>query len=218
VAQSPLPLTDVLTVFSYPVKTPLVLDDGPNSSFSEKTTIWLSLVAIVYVLVLPHPTLVAQSRIMELEDESVGFPIDPHRQMIRDLQIFIQSYQQQFFLIFRPMDGNQDYLHFFQQQDIPNKACTQLDFNHDKNIDGSISTLVESCNLVNIHKLKHGDVPVTHNTGSLQIDLGFLSYAATEFIYRCGVLDFNTLFSSDHRVLFLDIDILWLLGYSVQGT
>jgi hypothetical protein len=32
---------------------------------------------------------------MELEDESIGLPIDPRRQTIRDLQIFMQSYQQE---------------------------------------------------------------------------------------------------------------------------
>jgi hypothetical protein len=116
------------------------------------------------------------------------------------------------------MDGNRDDIHVFQQQDIPTKVCTPLGLNYGKNIDGSIATLVLSCNLVNIHKLTHGDVPATHNTGSLQIDFGFLSYAATKFIYKCGVLDFNALFSSDHRALFLNIGILWLLGYPVQGT
>jgi hypothetical protein len=116
---------------------------------------------------------------MESEDEAMGIPIDPHRKTIRDLHILIQSYQQQRLLIFLLMDGNQDDLRVFQQQDIPNKVCTPLGFNYDKNIDGSIATLIESCNLVNINKLKHGDVPATHNAGSLQIDFGFLSYAAT---------------------------------------
>jgi hypothetical protein len=155
---------------------------------------------------------------MESEDEAKGIPIDPHRQTIRDLQICIQSYQQQGFLIFLLLDSNQDDLHFFQQQDIMTKVCTPLGLNYDRKIYGSIATLLEACNLVNIHKLKHGDVPATHNTGSLQIDFGFLSYAATEFIYKCGILDFNALFSIDHRALFIDIDIFRLLGFLVQGT
>jgi hypothetical protein len=108
---------------------------------------------------------------MESEDEAMGIPIDPHRKTIRDLHILIQSYQQQRLLIFLLMDGNQDDLRVFQQQDIPNKVCTPLGFNYDKNIDGSIATLIESCNLINIHKLKHGYVPATHNAGSLQMTL-----------------------------------------------
>jgi hypothetical protein len=159
-----------------------------------------------------------QSRIMESEDEAMGIPIDPHRRTIHHLQIFIQSYQQQGFLMFLLIYGNQDNLHVFQQQDIPTKACTPIGFNYDINIDGSIATLIEACNLVNIHKLKHGDAPATHNTGSLQIYFDFLSYAATESIYKCGIVDFNALFSSDHRALFIEIDILRLLGFPVQGT
>jgi hypothetical protein len=64
---------------------------------------------------------------MESEDEAMGIPIDPHRQTIHDLQIFIESYQQQGFLIFLLMEGNQDDLHVFQQQYILTKVCTLLD-------------------------------------------------------------------------------------------
>jgi hypothetical protein len=103
------------------------------------------------------------------------------------------------------MDGNQNDSHVFQPQDIHNCVHTPLGFNYDKNIDGSIATLAESCNIVNIHKLKHDNVPATHNAGSEQIDFIYISQAATELY-------------SDHRPLFLDIDILRLLGYPVQGT
>jgi hypothetical protein len=132
--------------------------------------------------------------------------------------MIIQSYQQQGFLIFLLMDGNQDDLHVFKQQYIPTKVCTPLGFNYDRNIDGSIATLIASCNLVNIHKLKHGDVPATHNARSLQNDFGFLSYAATEFIYKCVILDFSAFFSINQIELFIDIGILRLLGFPVQGT
>jgi hypothetical protein len=140
---------------------------------------------------------------MESKDEAMGIPIDPHRQTIIDLQIFIQSYQQQGFLVYLLMDNNQVGLHVFQQQDILIKVCIPLGFKYDRNIYGSIATLIEACNLVNIYKLKYGDVPATHNGVSLQIDFDFLSYAATEFIYKCGILYFNSLFSSDHRALFV---------------
>jgi hypothetical protein len=116
------------------------------------------------------------------------------------------------------MDGNPVNLHVFQQQYIPTKVCTPLGFNYDRNIDGSIATLIEACNLINIHKLKCGDVPVTYNAGSLQTYFGFLSYAATEFIYKCGILELNALFSSDHRALFIDIYIIRLISFPVQGT
>jgi hypothetical protein len=78
--------------------------------------------------------------------------------------------------------------------------------------------MVDSCDLVNIHKHKHIDTPPTQSSGSTQIDLIFMSAAAAEFIFQCGILDLNTLFASDHRPLYIDIDILRLLGYPVHGT
>jgi hypothetical protein len=68
---------------------------------------------------------------VESEDEAMGIPINPHRQTIRHLHIFIQSYQQQGLLIFLLMEGNEDDLHIFQQQYIPTKLCTPLGFNDD---------------------------------------------------------------------------------------
>jgi hypothetical protein len=159
-----------------------------------------------------------QSRIMESEDESIVIPIDPHCQTIRDMQIFIKGYQQQGYFIFLLMDGNHNYSHIFQPQDIRNRTHTPLGFNYAKNIDGSIDTLAESCNLVNIHKIKHDNVPETHNAGYEQIEFIYILEASAEFTFHCGILDFNSLFYSDHHPLFLDIYILRLLGYPVQGT
>jgi hypothetical protein len=69
-----------------------------------------------------------QSRIMESEDESIGLPIDPHRQIIHDLQIFVQSYQQQGFFISNLMDGNQEiYMSSNSKIYIP-KFALRLDF------------------------------------------------------------------------------------------
>jgi hypothetical protein len=78
----------------------------------------LIIISFYCVCPLPPPPNIGsayyqQSCIMESEDESVGNPIDPHRQTIQYPQIFIQSYQQQGFLVFLLMDGNQDDLHVF---------------------------------------------------------------------------------------------------------
>jgi hypothetical protein len=58
---------------------------------------------------------------MEDEIESIPFPIDPHQQTISDLQIFISSYQQEGYLIFLYMDGNQDDLQVFRKQEYDGK-------------------------------------------------------------------------------------------------
>jgi hypothetical protein len=112
------------------------------------------------------------------------------------------------------MHGNQYYEHVFREQDYTINVCNPLD----TIIDGSIAMLVETCNLVNINKLKHQNILHTQISGSNQIYFIFISAAATEFIFRCGIINLNTLFSSDHFPLYMDIYILRLLGYPVQGT
>jgi hypothetical protein len=65
---------------------------------------------------------------MEDEMESIPYHIEPHRQTIHDLQIFIASYQQEGYLIFLFMDGSQDDLHVFREQEYDGKCCTPLVF------------------------------------------------------------------------------------------
>jgi hypothetical protein len=132
---------------------------------------------------------------MEDEHKSIPFPIDPHRQTIRDLQIFIASYQQDGYLIFLLVDGNQDDTHVFRSQKYDGKCCTPLGFHYDKSIDRSIASMVDECDLVNIHKLKHGNTPPTQSSGSTHIDFIFVSATAAEFVEYCGILDYNTIFS-----------------------
>jgi hypothetical protein len=155
---------------------------------------------------------------MEDEMGSIPYPIDPHRQTIHDLQIFIASYIQEGYLVFLFMDGNQDYLHVFREQEYDGKCCTPLGFHYEKTIDGSIASMVDACDLVNIHKHKHVHTPPTQTSGSTHIYFIFVSFTDAEFIIRCGILDFNTLLSSDHRPLYIDNDILRLLGYLVHET
>jgi hypothetical protein len=159
-----------------------------------------------------------QARIMEEEIKSTHFPIDPHRQTILDLQIFIVSYQQEGYLVFIFMDGNQDDMHIFREHKYDGKCCTSLGLHYDKTIDGSIASMVDTCDLVNTQKHKHVNTPPTQASGLTQIDLIFMSSAAAEFIFCCGILDFKTLFWSDHRPLYIDINIFHPLGYPVYGT
>jgi hypothetical protein len=54
---------------------------------------------------------------MEDEHKFNPFTIDPHLQAIHDLQIFIASYQQDGYLVFLMMDGNQDNTNVFREQE-----------------------------------------------------------------------------------------------------
>jgi hypothetical protein len=82
---------------------------------------------------------------MEEEMESTRFPIYPHRQTICDLQISIASYQQEEYLVFLFIDNNQDDLHVFSEQEYDGKCYTPLGFHYDKTIDGSIASMVDTC-------------------------------------------------------------------------
>jgi hypothetical protein len=64
------------------------------------------------------------------------------------------------------MDGTQDDLHVFREQEYDGKCDTHLGFRYDKSIDGSIASMVDSCDLVNIHIHKHFDTPPTQSSGS----------------------------------------------------
>jgi hypothetical protein len=112
------------------------------------------------------------------------------------------------------MDGNQDDLHVFREQDYDGKCCTHLGFPYYKSIDGSTASMVDAYNLVNTHKLNHNNTPPTQRSRPTQIDFIFVSSLVAEFIYRSGISDFNTIFSSDHGPLYIDIDILQILGLS----
>jgi hypothetical protein len=115
---------------------------------------------------------------MEEEIESTPFPIDPHRQTNHDLKIFIVSYQQEGYLIFLFMDGNQDDPHVFRKQEYDGTCCTLLGLHYDKTIYGSIASMVDVCDLVNTHKHTHVNTPPTQASGSTQIDFIFVSSTA----------------------------------------
>jgi hypothetical protein len=108
-----------------------------------------------------------QALMMEEAMEYTPFTIDPHRQTICDLQIFIVSYQQEGYPIFLFMDCKQDDLHVFREQEYDGKCCTPLGFHYDKTIDSSIASMVDACGLVNIHKHKHVNTPPTQASGSM---------------------------------------------------
>jgi hypothetical protein len=116
-----------------------------------------------------------QSRIVEDGDESIPFTIDPHRQTIRDLQIFIAGCQQEGYRVMLCMDGNQDDQHVFMEQNYNGKCCTPLGFHYDNNIDGSIATMIDTCDLVNVHKLHVNISPTQSSSRSSQIDFIFIS-------------------------------------------
>jgi hypothetical protein len=59
--------------------------------------------------------------------------------------------------------------------------------------------------------------PNTHIRGSKQIDVVLATPGISRCILAIGLLDYNTVFYSDHRAFFFDIDSDGFFGTSVEA-
>jgi hypothetical protein len=150
---------------------------------------------------------------MEQENESLSLPLDQHRKTMRDLQVFMLQHLQYGYAINVAIDGNESGAHQFRQPTYNIHLTTPLGFNYDSRISGSIVTMLEACDLVNIHTLQHGEALKTRKQGSQQIDMRFISLSLVEHVKGCGVLPFESMFSSDHRSLYVDFDVATICGH-----
>jgi hypothetical protein len=87
-------------------------------------------------------------------------------------------------------------------------------FNIDATIDGSLKKFFENSGLHNILHTKHGceSVPPTLSPGSYVIDYVYVSEGLLPHVLGIGMLNYDTLFDSDHHTFFLDIDIESFFG------
>ncbi|MFN9983469.1 MAG: hypothetical protein ACK53Y_26320, partial [bacterium] len=74
--------------------------------------------------------------------------------------------------------------------------------------DGSIATLVKTCGLCDplLHHHPDQPPPPTYDRGQDKIDFIFASIALLPSVQRSGIFPYNTIFMSDHRPCYLDID------------
>jgi hypothetical protein len=73
---------------------------------------------------------------------------------------------------------------------------------------------VRNSGLIDIHVHRHGteDEPATYTRGKTRIDYILISPDLVEFVSAAGILPFKTFTKSDHRALFMDIDLDRYLG------
>ena len=73
---------------------------------------------------------------------------------------------------------------------------------------------VRDSGLLDVHMHYHGtdDEPATHSRGTNRIDYIFTSPTITEYVEHCGILPLHDICFSDHRPLYVDIDMLGYLG------
>jgi hypothetical protein len=75
---------------------------------------------------------------------------------------------------------------------------------------GSITT---EFSLADVYRHRHGmDEPTTFNSGHRRLDYIMCSVPLLSTVTACGILPFNILSSSDHRMVFVDFDTKLLFG------
>jgi hypothetical protein len=129
----------------------------------------------------------SQQRAMLLvtEDRSI---FDPRKLILDDLIVFITNCQD---------SGHNILVLCIDANESMSKSNSQ------------IRRLANTCNLLDLHANLHPDehMPPSHSRGSEKIDFCLASPPLLECITRSGILALDDAFMSDHRVMFLDLDI-----------
>jgi hypothetical protein len=157
-----------------------------------------------------------QQCIKYADEELIYYVLDPHKQTLIDLQYFVQELQQGGYEVILFLDSNQDEYQSYIPQD--HNACfkTKGGFQVDGSIDGSLHSFMPNCGLTNALTDVHSEqLPTTHVGGSKQIDFALVTDGIRPCIKAVGLLD-DSILKSDHRVIFLDLDLLLLFGVSLE--
>jgi hypothetical protein len=78
----------------------------------------------------------------------------------------------------------------------------------DKKHDGKLATSVATCGLVDPLARQHSSrpIPPSHDRGSERIDFIFITPSIMPAVLSSGCLSSHSIFNSDHRAYFLDLD------------
>jgi hypothetical protein len=153
-----------------------------------------------------------QQQCVQYTDEELRpYVLDPHKQTLIDLQYFVQEILQ----------GGDEVILFLDAQPYrpqDHDACfkTKGRFQVNGSIDGSLRSFMANCGLTNALTDIHSEqVPNTHVRGSKQIDFALVTDGIRPCIKAVGILD-ESILKSDHREIFLDLDLSLLFGTSLE--
>jgi hypothetical protein len=157
-----------------------------------------------------------QQCIQYADDELRPYVLDPHKQTLIDLQYFVQELQQEGDEVILFLDSNQEDQQTFRSQEHNECFKTKSVFHVNGSIDGSLRTFMANCRLTNALKDVHSEqVPNTHVRGSNQIEFVLVRDGIRPCIKSICLLD-ESILKSDHRAIFLDLDLLLLFGASPE--
>jgi hypothetical protein len=119
-------------------------------------------------------------------------PMDPRHAFIEDLSAFLRELQASDSEILLMLDANE----------------------HPEDRHSGIRRLARQLHLIDLHGFRHGfeDEPATFNRGSRRIDFMYGTRAVATAMKAAGIEPFHANGQSDHRGLFVDIDMDKLLG------
>jgi hypothetical protein len=147
--------------------------------------------------------------------------INPHKQTMIDLEYFTEDLLADGFEVVVFIDANEPITHSVREQSQPHKYKSNNGFHIDGSINGSIVTYIRNCGLSNIltqsHAESDAEIPNTHLRGSTQINFVLATPGITLFIDAIGLLDFGTVFLTEHRTFFVDINIVGFFGSTTKS-
>jgi len=142
---------------------------------------------------------------------------DPHRQCILDLQAWLETITAQGHAIILSLDSNED----ISEKEGSFHPLRYIEGKHpiSKTHNGSLATLATTCGLIDPLASHHKDrpFPATYNRGQSRLDYILVSSSILPSVQRSGILPYQSIFYSDHRACFLDIDSIQLFGDSTTS-
>jgi hypothetical protein len=157
---------------------------------------------------------------MQYADKTARVEINPHKQMMIDLEYFTEELNTDGFEVVVFIDAKEPLDHRLRYQNHDHKYKSDKGFHIYGSIDSSIATYTHNCGLSNILSERHteagADIPNTHLRGSKQIDFVLNTAGIAPFIKSIGLLDFDVIFRTDHRTFFIDIDMDGFFGSSME--
>jgi hypothetical protein len=117
------------------------------------------------------------------------------------------------------VDANQNDRRCYRPQGHAYHFESKIGFNIDGRIDDSLKTFLENTGLYNALNNKHGpeNVPPTSESGSKVIDYVFVSEGLLPHIAAIGMLRQDSVFASDHRTFFMDLDVESYFGHETDA-
>ena len=138
--------------------------------------------------------------------------VDPRRQCVLDMQVWLVYFIAQGIEVIFYLDGNENL------KDKIGKWCELPPFEPGKHMtsldhDGSLSSLVTTLGLIDVLQEQHQEaIPSTYIRGTRRLDYVFVTPNVMASVERSCMLPFHTGLGGDHRPLLIDFDARKLFG------